>query len=299
MAQQYIWLDGKFVKFDDAKVHVLTHGMQYGTGIFEGIRAFKTGKGSAIFRLKDHVRRFFDSAKIHDMKLELSPGETEDAIASTVKKNGFAECYIRPFAFYNDTRLGVSPMGRRVSIAIAAISWGSYFEKEAGLRCEVSSWERINSRVLPPMAKASGNYLNSALASVDARKAGFDEAIMLSNGYVAEGPGENIFLVESGVLVTPSKESDILMGITRDSVIKIAETLGIEVEERFVHREELYTCDELFFTGTAASIVPIVEVDLRKVGNGKGGPITKLLNERYVKVVHGEDNSFSSWLAYV
>lgn len=299
MAQQHIWLDGKFVKFEDAKVHVLTHTMQYGTGVFEGIRAFKTSKGSAIFRLKDHVRRLFDSAKIYDMKLGLSPGEMEDAIVSTVKKNGFAECYIRPFAFYNDTRLGVSPIGRRVSVAIAAISWGSYFEKEAGLKCEISSWERINSRVLPPMAKANGNYLNSALASIDARNAGMDEAILLSNGYVAEGPGENIFLVEKGILVTPSKESDILLGITRDSIIKIAETLGIEVEERLVHREELYICDELFFSGTAAHVAPIVEVDQRKVGNGKGGPITKLLSERYQKIVRGEDNSFSSWLTYI
>ncbi len=299
--KQYVWMDGEFVDFSKANVHVLTHSLQYGSGIFEGIRAYETGKGAAIFRLKEHAKRFVNSARIVGMDLGISQKDLEEAILSTVRKNGLMGCYIRPFAFYNDANIGLSTIGKRVSVAVVAVPFGNYFaNKEKGISCKVSSWQRINSSVLPPEAKASGNYSNSILASVEAKRAGFDEAILLSqSGYVAEGPGENIFLVEDGKLVTPSKEADILIGITRDSVIKISESMGLEVEERMVHREELYACDEAFFTGTAAELTPITSIDLRKVGNGKPGPLTKMLSDKISMVVQGKDREYAQWLTYV
>lgn len=273
-AKQYIWFDGKFVEFEKANVHVLTHSLQYGSGIFEGMRAYETADGPAIFRLDDHVNRLLNSAKIYGMDLGFSKEQLRDAAISTVRRNRLAECYIRPFSFYNDARIGVNPIGRKISTIIAAIPFGNYFQnKGKGISCKISSWHRINSQILPPQAKASGNYLNSVLASLEAKNAGADEAIMLSgNGYVAEGSGENIFLVEGNVLVTPSAESDILLGITRDSIIKLAKSMGMEVEERKVHREELYTSDEVFFTGTAAEITPIIRIDSKRVGKGHPVP---------------------------
>jgi branched-chain amino acid aminotransferase len=300
-AKQYVWFDGKHVAFEDAKVHVLTHSLQYGSGIFEGLRAYKTQKGTAVFRLNDHVKRFFNTAKIYDMALGFSRDEIQDAILSTVKRNGLEEGYIRPFAFYNDQQIGLNPTGKKVSVFIAAVPFGSYFaNKDKGIKCKVSSWRRINSEILPPEAKACGNYLNSILCSTEAKRAGADEAILLScNGYVAEGPGENIFLVQGGKLVTPSRESDILLGLTRDSIIKLAENKGLLVEERFVHREELYTSDEVFFTGTAAELTPIVEIDSIKIGKGVVGPITKMLGEEFSGVINNEHPEFSDWLTYI
>jgi branched-chain amino acid aminotransferase len=300
-AKQYVWFNGKFVEFGKANVHVLTHSLQYGSGIFEGLRAHSTARGAAIFRLRDHCRRFVNSAKVYNMKIGLSVDDVSNAVISIVTKNKLGACYIRPFAFYDDNRIGINPIGRKVSTVIAAVPFGNYFEgKDRGISCKVSSWHRINSLILPPQAKASGNYLNSIIASLEAVEAGANEAILLTeDGYVAEGPGENIFLVRDNVLITPSIESDILLGITRDTVIKLAEGLGIEVEERSVHREELYTSSEVFFTGTAAEVTPIVRVDSRSVGNGKPGPITKLLNDKYIKVVTGEIKEYEDWLTYV
>ena len=300
-AKQYIWFDGKFVEFEKANVHVLTHSLQYGSGIFEGMRAYETADGPAIFRLDDHVNRLLNSAKIYGMDLGFSKEQLRDAAISTVRRNRLAECYIRPFSFYNDARIGVNPIGRKISTIIAAIPFGNYFQnKGKGISCKISSWHRINSQILPPQAKASGNYLNSVLASLEAKNAGADEAIMLSgNGYVAEGSGENIFLVEGNVLVTPSAESDILLGITRDSIIKLAKSMGMEVEERKVHREELYTSDEVFFTGTAAEITPIIRIDSKRVGKGHPGPVTTMLSENYVKAVKGEMEEFEEWPTYV
>lgn len=298
----YAWLDGKIIKSEDAKIHILTHSVQYGSGIFEGMRAYKTSEGTAIFRLDDHVKRFFNSAKVYEMNLRYSTKEIKASIIKTVKINKLSECYIRPFAFYNDTNLGVSAFGRRVSVFIGAIQFGAYFGKgkELGIRCHISSWRRINSDIMPPEAKASGNYINSILANLDAKNSGAEEAILTSSdGYVAEGPGENIFLVQDGKLITPSRESDILLGITRDSIIKIAENTGLEVVERLVHKEELYDSDEAFFTGTAAEVTPVVSVDSRKLGRGKPGPITKMLAGKYSQVVHGEDEEFKNWLTYV
>jgi branched-chain amino acid aminotransferase len=299
---RYAWLDGKRIREKDACAPIITHSMQYGSGVFEGIRAYKTPKGTAVFRLPDHVKRFFRSAKIYGIDLGYSEDELLEAVCGLVKANKLDSCYIRPFAFYNDQRIGLSTSGKRISVFIAAVPFGAYFGggKESGIKCKVSSWNRINSSILPPQAKGSGNYLNSIIASAEAKRAGADEAILLStNGYVAEGPGENIVLVRGPNLVTPSKESDILLGITRDSVIRIAESAGLGVVERNVHREELYTCDELFFTGTAAELTPILSVDSVRVGNGKPGPMTKMLAGRYSNIAAGLDGEFEHWLTYI
>lgn len=300
-AKQYVWFDGKFVAYEDAKVHVLTHSLQYGTGFFEGIRAYRAKKGTAVFRLVDHVKRFFNSAKIYGIAIPFTPKQIADAILETVKKNKQGDCYIRPFGFYRTTKVHVTPADRTISVIVAALPFPKYFEnKDKGIKCMVSSWQRINSTILPPEAKGSGNYLNSVIASLEAKKEGADEAILLSlDGYVAEGPGENIFFVQDGRLITPSKASDILLGITRDSIMKLAEARGIEVEERSVHREEMYTSDEAFFSGTAAEITPITEIDSKKIGNGKVGPITKMLLDAYDGVVRGKDEDFEDWLTYI
>ncbi len=299
--KRYIWFDGKFVDFSKANVHVLTHSLQYGSGIFEGIRAYEADRGASVFRLRDHAKRFMNSAKTYRMGVGIGVGEFEEAVVSTIAKNRLSACYVRPFAFYNDNRIGVNPAGHKVSMIIAAIPFGNYFQnKDKGISCNVSSWRRINSTTLPPQAKASGNYLNSVLASLEARSTGADEAIMLTQeGHVAEGSGENVFLVEDGILVTPSIGSDILPGITRDTVIKLAESLGIEVEERNVHREELYTSSEVFFTGTAAEITSIAKIDSRPVGNGKPGPMAKLLGDSYYDAVRGKNKEYEGWLTYV
>ncbi len=306
MESQYsklkVWLDGRIIPYGKAQVPILTHSLQYGSGIFEGIRAYETGKGPAIFRLKDHVKRFMNSMKIYYMRTSFSEDEIKSAIIKVVKANRLSSCYIRPFAFYNSDSIGVSPKGKKISIYIAAVPFGAYFGsgKEKGIKCKVSSWHRINSLILPPQAKASGNYINSILANMEATSSGADEAILTAiNGYVAEGPGENLFIVEDGKLLTPSREADILLGITRDTIIKLAESIGIEVVERSIHKEELYTADELFFAGTAAEVTPIVNVDGIQIGSGKPGPMTKMIAEKYSSVVTGNDEEHSDWLTYV
>ena len=300
-SKQYIWLNGKFIDFNNAKVHILTHSLQYGSGIFEGIRAYQNGNRAAIFRLGDHVKRFINTAKIYSMDLGFSEDELNDAIIGLVRKNKLHQCYIRPFAYYDDTRIGLSTEGKKVSVSIAAIPFGNYFQnKGKGISCKVSSWKRINSEIMPPLAKASGNYRNSILASQEAKASGADEAIMLTaNGYVAEGPGENIFFVRGGNIMTPSVSSDILMGITRDTIIKIAEEKGFIVSEREMHREELYIADELFFTGTAAELTPIVAVDGKKIGSGKSGNVTKLLSDALTEIVTGKETGFHDWITLV
>ncbi|MDE1871011.1 MAG: branched-chain amino acid transaminase [Candidatus Micrarchaeota archaeon] len=298
----YFWLDGKMVKSKDAKVPILTHSMQYGSGIFEGMRAYKTQNGTAIFRLDDHVKRFFRSAKVYGMKLGYAKSDIRDAIIKVVKQSRLESCYIRPFAFYNDDNIGISTHGKRISVFVAAVPFGAYFGKgkERGIRCRISSWQRINSLILPPEAKASGNYINSIIANMDAIYSGADEAILTSlDGYVAEGPGENIFIVEEGKLVTPSREADILLGITRESIMMLAKRIGIDVVERNIHKEELYTCDEAFFAGTAAEITPITSIDSRGIGTGRPGRITNLLAGEYTKAVTGKIKEYENWLTYV
>ncbi len=298
--KNYIWLDGKLVERNAAKFDIITHSMQYGSGIFEGIRSYKTDNGVAIFRLKDHMERFLRSAKIYDMVLGYTLEELEEATVSILKKNKLEHSYIRPFAFYNNNEIGLNTDGKRISVAIAAVEFGSYLGgMDKGIKCIISSWRRINSQILPVQAKASGNYLNSILASHEAKTKGAEEAIMLGiNGYVAEGPGENIFLVKNNELITPSEESDILMGITRDSIIKIAENKGLIVNERLVHREEIYTADELFFTGTAAEITPITYVDGKKIGKGHVGPLTKMLADSFFDATLGKNKEFD-WISIV
>lgn len=294
-----VWLDGEIRDYEDCKVPILTHSLQYGTGIFEGIRAYLSeDKGSYIFRLDDHVKRFLNSMMIYSIKQPYGAKELTEAIISTVRANNpSTDMYVRPFAFYNDDSIGISVKGKKVSVFVAAIPFGAYFKGVSeGIRCKVSSWERINSSILPVQAKASGNYINSTLASTEADSVGFDEAIMLSKGYVAEGPGENIFLVKGNRLITPAVSESILLGITRDSILHFAGDLGYEVEERRISREELYSADEIFFAGTAAEITPIVQVDSIKIGSGKVGDVTTSISKYYQDITRGRNKEYLKWL---
>ncbi|MDV3292691.1 MAG: branched-chain amino acid transaminase [Nitrososphaerales archaeon] len=297
-----IWMDGKFVDWDDAKIHVLTHGLHYGMAIFEGIRYFSTKKGPAIFRLDSHLERFLNSAKIYRMQLGFSQKEIAEACIELVRKDGLAEAYIRPLAFTSYGAMGLNPLKNKVSVAIALWEWGAYLGEEAsskGVRASVSSWVRMDSRALPPQAKCSANYANSALAKMEAMAGGYDEAIILNSvGMVAEGPGENIFRVKDNVLSTPPASSGILRGITRDTIIQFARDLGITFYRNDSTREELYTSDELFFTGTAAGVAKIAEVDGRKIGNG-AYPVADKMKKLYTEVVHGKNKRYQNWLTYV
>ncbi len=297
-----IWLDGKLVDWDDAKIHVLTHALHYGTAVFEGLRCHKTDRGTAIFRLYDHIWRLVNSAKIYLMDLGYTPDEIATVIKTTVKANGFDECYIRPIAFYGYGEMGVNPLPNKVILAVAAFRWGAYLGKDAlknGVRCIVSSWQRISPLTLPPQAKASANYANAGLAKIEALKAGYDEAIMLNaSGMVSEGTGENIFRVKRGALSTPPASAGMLRGITRDSVIQLSADLGVECRRIDISREELYTSDELFLCGTAAQITPIREVDGRKIGNGEY-PITRKLQAALEDAVRGRNQKYAEWLEYL
>jgi branched-chain amino acid aminotransferase len=297
-----IWLDGKFVNWDDAKIHVLTHGLHYGYSVFEGIRSFSTPKGPAVFRLDEHLERFVNSAKIYRMNLGHSKKELSDACVELVRQNGVDEVYIRPIAFSAYGEMGLSPLKSRISVAIASWVWGLYLGEDAvekGVRATVSSWTRIDSRSLPPQAKCAANYANSALAKMEAVAAGYEEAIILnSTGMVAEGPGENIFRVKDGILSTPPASSGILRGITRDTVIQFANEQGITFHRKDFTREELFTSDELFFSGTAAGIARIREVDGRVISDGDH-PVTTRMQKLYGDATHGRDGKHQNWLTYV
>ncbi len=295
-----VWLDGELIQYNDAKVPILTHSLQYGSGIFEGIRAYETDKGTAIFRLDDHINRFFRSAKIYYMDLKYTKDEIKNAIIEVVKKNNLSNCYIRPFAFYNDDTIGLSPFKKKISVFIAAVPFKEYLTELNGVKCKISSWKRINSNILPVSAKASGNYLNSIIAHLEARYSGYDEAILLTdNGSVAEGPGENIFIVKGNNVISPGLSSDILEGITRDTVMNISRDLGYNVIERDIHKEELYVSNEVFFSGTAAEITPIVNIDGIRIGDGNPGKITVAIKNRYMDIVHGKEKSHNNWLTYI
>jgi branched-chain amino acid aminotransferase len=301
MTEGKIWLNGSLVDYDNAKIHVLTHGLHYATGVFEGIRCYKTVNGSAIFRLGDHMQRLIDSGKCYFMDLGYSRQQLERAAIDTVRANGMEECYIRPIAYYGYGKMGVNPMPNKVSVAIAVWRWDEYLKagadsKEA--RLMVSSWTRIDPKSLPMRAKATANYANSALARVEAIKAGFDEAVMLNAaGMVVEASAENIFVVKDSSLATPPTTSGALAGVTRDSVMAIAKENGIECDVRDISRDELYLADEVFLTGTAAEVKPVGEIDNRTIGDGKAGKVTKQLKSLFETVVHGKDRKFSKmWL---
>jgi len=297
-----IWMDGKFVDWDDAKIHILTHGLHYGHAVFEGIRCLSTPEGPAIFRLEDHMERFFNSAKMYMMKIDYSAKELNNACVELVRKNGIPESYIRPIAYSAYGEMGVNPSNCKISVAIASWEWGRYLGKdsvEKGVRATVSSWVRIDSRALPPQAKCSANYANAGLAKMEAMKMGYDEAILLnSHGAVAEGPGENIFKIKDEVLSTPPASSGILRGITRDTVIQLASDLKINFYRNDITREELYTADELFFSGTAVGVAKIREVDGRQIGNGVF-PLTEKIMKLYEDTIHGKVKRYSKWLTRV
>jgi branched-chain amino acid aminotransferase len=301
--QGKIWMNGKLVPFKDAKVHVLTHALHYSTAIFEGIRCYNTPKGSMIFRLPEHVERLFKSAKMYSMKLPYSKNETSKAIIETVRASKLKECYIRPIAYYGYGVLGLTPTPNKIDLAIACWEWKlgeSSAGKTRGARCKVSSWLRIDSRSQPMQAKAASNYANAALARVEALKDGYDEAIMLNyNGKVSEGSAENIFLVNNDKISTPPLSAGILNGITRDSVIKIAEADGISIMEGNIDREDLYIADEVFMTGTAAEVKSVTEIDNITIGDGKPGKITRKLQNAFLNVAMGKDKRFSKWLTPV
>ena len=297
-----IWMDGKMVPWNDAKIHVLTHGLHYGMAVFEGIRSFSTDKGPALFRLPEHLERFFNSAKVYRMAINFSMKELTDACKEIVRVNGLADSYVRPIAFTGYGAMGLNPLNSKISVAIGSWDWPAYLGPAGdskGVRAIVSSWARVDPRSLPPQAKCSANYANSALAKMEALQGGYDEAIMLNLvGKVAEGPGENIFRVKDGVLSTPPASSGVLRGITRDTVIQLAQEAGITFLRNDATREELYTADELFFSGTAVGIAKIAEVDGRKIGNGDF-PITTKLQKMYDNAVHGKDAGHEKWLTVV
>jgi len=298
-----IWIDGNLIDYNEAKVHVLTHGLHYGTGVFEGIRSYKTAEGITIFRLDDHIRRLFNSGKAYFMNFEYSFDELKRATIKVVKANGLDECYIRIIAFYGHGKLGVNPLPNKVSIAISAWKWTEHIKKEdmeQGIHIMVSSWEKIGIKSMPTHAKGVANYANSALARMEALKSGFDEAIMLnSNGFVVEASAENIFFVKGEILYTPPISTGALEGITRDTVIEIAKQNGINLCYDNISRDELYYFDEIFLTGTASEIVPVGFIDHRVIGDGGIGPITRKIQQHFANIVRGNNQDKRNWLTII
>jgi len=300
---EFIWQNGEFVAWDDAKVHVLTHGLHYGTGVFEGIRCYDTERGPAIFRNLDHLDRLERSAKLYYMELPYSAQQLRAATHELITRNDLRSCYIRPIAFRGYGQMGLNPLDSPIDVAIAVWEWGAYLGEQGkldGVRAKVSSWERISPRSLIPHAKASGQYLNSVLAKIESLKAGYDEAILLDeHGHVCEGSGENIYVVRDGVIITPPQTASILDGISRRSVLQIARDLGYATLERDMARAELYSADEVFLTGTAAELVPVREIDDQAIGAGKPGEITRVLQHAFDDALHGRSERYHEWLDVV
>ncbi len=296
-----IWFNGKMVAWEKANIHVLTHALHYGSGVFEGIRCYKTPKGPAIFRLKEHMKRLVESASIYFMDLPYSVEELCEATKELLRSIDLDEGYIRPIAFRGYGEMGLSPLKAPIDVAIAAWPWGTYLGDEGlkkGIRVKISSFQRIGPNTLPPRAKATGQYINSILAKLEATSSNFDEALMLDcRGMVCEGPGENVFLVKDGILYTPPLHASILPGITRDAIMEIAFDKGLDVIEEDIDRGRVYVADELFFTGTAAELTPIREVDGHKIG--KPGPVTKKLQKSFFAACKGESEDYDHWLSYV
>ena len=298
----YIWFDGELVPEAEATVSVLTHALHYGTSVFEGVRAYETDRGAAVFRLPEHSQRLLDSAKILGMPAPLSADEISEAVLETIRKNERKSCYIRPLLWYGAESLGVNPGNNRVHFMVATLPWGVYLGEEViekGAKLMTSSWRRSPGDVMPTKSKAGGNYINSVLANTEARQSGFDEALLLDKeGFVAEGSGENIFFMRDGVL-HPVAHSINLRGITRDSVIKIAQWLGTPVEATMATRDELYTADEVFMVGTAAEVTSVTSIDRRPIGAGVVGPYALKMRETYLAVAAGKVPEFEHWLSYV
>ena len=300
---ELIWHNGEFVAWEDAKVHVLTHGLHYGTAVFEGIRCYETEHGPAIFRHIDHLERLERSAKLYYMDLPYSVEAMRTATHELIVRNGLSSCYIRPIAFRGYGQMGLNPLEAPIEVSIALWPWGAYLGEAGirdGVRAKVSSWERISSRSLIPAAKASGQYLNSVLAKIESVKAGYEEAILLDeHGHVCEGTGENIYVVRSGAILTPPQTASILDGINRRSVLQIARDLGYEVLERDISRAELYLADEVFLSGTAAELVPVREVDDHAIGSGRPGPITQEIQRAFQDALYGRGGRYLEWLDIV
>jgi branched-chain amino acid aminotransferase len=294
-----IWMNGELVDWGDAKIHVGAHGLHYGSGIFEGIRCYETDRGPAVFRLTDHLRRLENSARLLSMELPYSLEDLRRACLELVQVNGLPECYLRPICFYGYGELGVAARGNPVDCVIMSWPWGTYLGEEglrSGIRAKISSWQRIGPNVVPHVAKATGIYLNSMLAVTEVMQAGYDEAILLTaEGYVADGSGENIFVVRDGKIATPPLSTSILPGITRETVIEIARDLGYEVEEKDIIRSDVYLADEVFMCGTAAEVTPVRSVDDIEIGVGE---ITTVLQKAYLATVRGIDERHEEWLEY-
>jgi len=298
-----IWFDGKYVNWEDCKIHALSHVAHYGSGVFEGIRCYKNKKGSGVFRLKEHIRRLYESAKIYRIDIPYSQEEFCEYCLDTVRQNNLEQCYIRPLVFRGYGELGVDPSNCPVRCLIAVWAWGQYLGSDAlekGVSVCISSWRRAAPNTFPALAKACGNYINSQLIKMEAKRNGYDEGIALdAYGYISEGSGENIFMVRNGVIYTPPSNSSILPGITRHAVFQMARELGYRIEKHIIQREALYIADELFFSGTAAEITPITKVDHIIVGDGNRGPMTKAIQDYFFGVVNGEKEDKYSWLSYI
>jgi len=298
-----IWMDGQMVDWRDAKIHVLTHTLHYGCGAFEGVRAYKTQDGTAIFRLREHTERLFNSAKILRMKMPFTVEEVMDAQCAVVRANGLESCYLRPLAWIGSEKLGVSPKGNRIHLMIAAWPWGAYLGEEGlrkGIRVKTSSYTRHHVNITMTQAKAVSNYTNSILANLEATEEGYDEAMLLDPaGFVSEGAGENVFAIKDGRLFTPDLSAGALNGITRNTVLHIAADLGLEVHQKRMTRDELYIADELFFTGTAAEVTPIREYDRIQIGAGERGPITTTIQNAFFDIVNGRNPKYAHWLTRV
>ncbi|MEJ2367316.1 MAG: branched-chain amino acid transaminase [Acidobacteriota bacterium] len=300
----WIWLNGEFVRWEDAKIHILSHVIHYGTGVFEGIRCYETPKGPQVMRLQDHIKRLYNSAKIYRMELEMSRDEYSELCLELIRRNNMSACYIRPLIYRGSGSMGVNPLNCSVDSAVAVWDWGAYLGPEAlskGVDVCVSTWNRVAPNTFPAMAKATANYMNGGLIKMEAIVNGFVEGIALdSQGYIGEGSGENLFMVLDDKVYTPPLSSGILPGITRDSVITLFEKeMGLTVHEKPLNREMLYICDELFFCGTAAEVTPIATVDKIKVGKGSRGPVTEEVQRRYLSLVKGEREDPYGWLTPV
>jgi branched-chain amino acid aminotransferase len=297
----FIWMNGEVVRWEDAKVHVLSHALHYGSGVFEGVRAYETERGTAVFRHREHLERLQRSAELYYMELPFTLERLREATHELIRSNRLRSCYIRPIAFRGYGEMGLFPLNAPVDVVIAVWPWGAYLGEEGqrhGIRCKVASWRRMSSDSFIPQAKASGQYLNSILAKVESAKAGYDEAILLDqNGYVSEGSGENIFLVRNGHIYTPPGSSCILDGITAKSVRQIAADLGFEVTERHIDRGELYLAEEVFLTGTAAEIVPVREIDDHRLG--EPGELTRAIQTRFFEAIQGKREEYLEWLDFV